>query len=509
MNLKKILAGLIVIILFPALFYTAYEFSTLSENEQMLSGIYERQISTVLYSVNQYAWDVVETWRNRIRRSPSTVRETILQREQSVQAVWIADSSAESTLFWIERMAGEKGPSFWADSVDARSELLRNAWRTAGEGYSKINTIARGDLLMLFYPDRIDGSPRIVAIIINISAFLENTMRPKIEETSADGFNLGVYRSGEENPRIATGEVREQNIRARRRLWVLPGYELVVALQGNSPEQIAVDRFQRSLTLIVIIDIILIIGVVFLYRGLRRQLELTRMKNEFVSNVSHELRTPLALIRMYAETLELGRVKEERKQEYFRIIGRESERLTYLINNILDFAKMEAGKKRYNMEACDLNKVIRETLEAYHFQLESREFKLNMKLSEKPLTLNADRLALAEAFINLLDNAMKYSGEAREIGIASGSDDGRVWFSVSDKGIGIAPRETKRIFEQFYRISEEGAHNTKGSGLGLTLVKYIVNAHNGDISVDSTPGKGSTFRVALPAGNDKKEDKDA
>jgi two-component system phosphate regulon sensor histidine kinase PhoR len=231
-------------------------------------------------------------------------------------------------------------------------------------------------------------------------------------------------------------------------------------------------------------------------------MELVRLKGGFVSNVSHELRTPLALIRMFAETLSMKRVKtEEKKQEYYETILSESERLTRLINKILNFSRMDAGKKEYRFEPVMLNDVVSAVMNTYASHLQHEGFTPVVQLAENLTEISADREAVSEALINILENAVKYSTDNRYVRIATGRTDGMIYTELEDHGIGIEKHHHKKIFETFYRVSTGLTNNIKGSGLGLSLVSNIMNAHGGKIELESAPGKGSTFRLLFPVMN--------
>jgi len=243
----------------------------------------------------------------------------------------------------------------------------------------------------------------------------------------------------------------------------------------------------------------LLAGLGLVWANVRRELKLSRLKSDFVANVSHELKTPLALIRLFAETLELGRVpSEEKKRQYHGIINKESRRLTQLINNILDFSRIEAGRKEYRLVPSDLAAVVRDVVDAYRFPIEQQGFGLELHVQEDLPQVSLDREAVSQALINLINNALKYSRDEKRIRIeARRSGDGLV-VAVADRGIGIAKSEHHKIFEKFYRAEDSLVHETKGSGLGLSLVKHIVEAHGGRVEVDSAPGRGSTFSLWLP-----------
>jgi signal transduction histidine kinase len=251
--------------------------------------------------------------------------------------------------------------------------------------------------------------------------------------------------------------------------------------------------------LIGFIDLMLLAGLVLVWTNVRRELKLSRLKSDFVANVSHELKTPLALIRLFAETLELGRVPtEEKKQQYHRIINKESRRLTQLINNILDFSRIEAGRKEYRLVRTDLAAVVRDVVDAYRFPIEHQGFTLDLAVAEDLPEMETDPEALSQALINLLNNAIKYSPDKKSIAVSVGREGDRVLVSVADRGIGIPKAEQKRIFEKFYRVESSLVHTTKGSGLGLALVQHITEAHGGRVEIVSAPGEGSTFTLSLP-----------
>jgi two-component system phosphate regulon sensor histidine kinase PhoR len=246
-------------------------------------------------------------------------------------------------------------------------------------------------------------------------------------------------------------------------------------------------------------DFVLASGAWIVYRNMRREMELVRLKSDFVSNVSHELRTPLSLIRMFAETLEMGRLtSEDKKREYYTTILQETERLTRLVNNILNFSRMDAGKKEYHFEQTNVNEVLSMVLDTYELRLQSEGFTPVVELASGLPPISADKEAVSEAIINILDNAVKYSEAEKFFHIRSGRSEHGIFIEVEDHGIGIAPSQHEKIFETFYRVSGGLVHNTKGSGLGLALVKHIMDAHGGEVKVISSPGKGSTFRLEFP-----------
>jgi signal transduction histidine kinase len=277
-----------------------------------------------------------------------------------------------------------------------------------------------------------------------------------------------------------------------------PGLTLAIKLRGTTLAAIG-ERFARiSFLTLAALSLVLAGGIALTYRNVTKEMALARLKSDFVSNVSHELRTPLSLIRLYAETLEMGRLTSpEKYQEYYRIIRKESERLTALINNILDFSRIEAGRKEYDFRETDLSELVHNTLDSYRYQLEQSGFQFEEKIDEVP-SMRVDREAMARSLLNLVNNALKYSQDRKYIGVNLYRDNGSVKLEVVDQGIGIPHQEQQKIFEKFYRVGDPLVHNTKGSGLGLSLVRHIVQAHGGEVAVDSAPGQGSKFTIVLP-----------
>lgn len=280
---------------------------------------------------------------------------------------------------------------------------------------------------------------------------------------------------------------------------VFRGLALGIRYQGTSVKELGQTWVRQSFIILGILTLMTIGGLVLTKHMVSKEMAVARLKSDFVSNVSHELRTPLALIRLYAETLELGRIStSEKKQQYYRIIRKESERLTSLINNILDFSRIEAGRKEYEFRETDIAELVRNTLDSYRYQIEQQGFALEENIQSNLPSLQVDREAIARALVNLINNALKYSNEDKFLGVKLYRDNGAVKLEVIDHGIGIGRHDQSKIFEKFYRAGDPLVHNTKGSGLGLSLVRHISEAHGGDIAVESTPGKGSTFTLSLP-----------
>lgn len=517
MKQKKIGIILILIVLTPALFYTAYEINTLDENEKIVTQIFDQQLDAILLSINQEAWNVSKNWADKINyyltKEYENLDENLLQfikQNSTINAVFLSDTSGVIRQYVTD-------PSIASIDLPTRKDLtnlFKSNPKTVAAvakinktGYIKLESLPvdfdqskKQALVFLFRADLPTSKKEIVGMVINSSNFVSQVLTPKIMEISSDRLHVGLFETATDEQVNTKAEFPAGEVRHKRKIWLFPEYYIAIRLEGQSIEQLAQSRFHRSLVLIFFIDLIILIGVWIIYSNVRTEMRLTQMKSDFVSNVSHELRTPLSLIRMFAETLELNRVQtENKKREYYQIIGQESERLTHLINNILDFSKIEAGKKRYIMERIDLNAIISDVLRLYSFHLQNKGFHLQNEIdTTEKLKINADKEAITEAIINLLDNAIKYSDSDKRIRIKSGTFGSQVFFEIEDHGLGISVDDQTKIFDKFYRVSTGLIHDIKGTGLGLSLVKYIIEMHNGQVTVESHLGKGSTFRLFFP-----------
>jgi signal transduction histidine kinase len=242
-----------------------------------------------------------------------------------------------------------------------------------------------------------------------------------------------------------------------------------------------------------------LLAAYLLLRDVHREAETAEMRSHFVASVSHELKTPLTSIRAHAETLLMGRAEtSETTSEYLKTIVSESERLTRLVESVLDLSRIEQGSKTYRMQSTCLGQVVRSAAKTMEYPLSQLGFTLTISSDDTEPTLLADADALKEAILNLLGNAVKYSGESRCIEMRMGSAPKEAFVDVVDHGIGIPAEEQGRIFEKFHRIQSAETQGIAGTGLGLALALHVVEAHKGRIDVLSTPGRGSTFSVRIP-----------
>ena len=244
---------------------------------------------------------------------------------------------------------------------------------------------------------------------------------------------------------------------------------------------------------------ILAFGLTLTIRSITHELELARMKSDFVSTVSHEFKSPLTSIRQLAEMLQADRVpSEERRHRYYDELVQQSQRLSLLVDNILDNARMEEGRKTFDFEMVDMGALLEDIVSTFQQRVRHEGFTIHAEIGESLPQISVDRSDIAQTITNLIDNAVKYSGEAREIYIRAFVEDQDLVIAVEDFGIGIKQEEIEKVFERFYRGGDELTRAVKGSGLGLTLVKQMVEAHHGTVHVESEPGRGSTFSIRLP-----------
>ena len=284
--------------------------------------------------------------------------------------------------------------------------------------------------------------------------------------------------------------------------FVFTNWRLGVKDVYATPEEFGALGFNHNMMLGGGVMIVLLGAIGLAIQATSRQLKLSQMKSDFVSNVSHELRTPLASIRVFGEYMRLGRVvTEEKVREYGEYIEAESRRLTQLINNILDFSKIESAQKKYKMAEEDIVELTHDTVCAFAMPLREKGFDVAFTAPAAMLPpLILDRDAIAQVLMNLLDNAVKYSNENKSVDVVVSADDQSVRIAVRDRGIGIPASEQKKIFEKFYRVGSGLVHDVKGSGLGLAIVNHVVKAHGGRVEVNSALGQGSTFTIVLPKG---------
>ncbi len=485
--------------------------------------------------VAQQGFAMIETMRQQFpcpEDKPGVVLEGILASNPHIAAAFVYDSK-QGTFFrtrteWKQdaelRMVMEKSAEMYAGWFKIDSESMHKALKkmeASGEPpyrfYYELLThpTKQPYLAQVFFPlPRYPaGDVALGGIIFEPDHFAREFLPRALDSVLHEEMRDQKGNGGHPNPVVIMARLRKSNdTLAASHGWdggkpeverlmemAFPGLVLAAKFRGTTVEALA-GRFLRNNFLIIGgLSLLLVGGIVLTYRNVTREMALAKLKSDFVSNVSHELRTPLSLIRLYAETLELNRVTgAEKQQEYFAIIRKESERLTALINNILDFSRIEAGRKEYEFTETNLAELVRQTLESYRDQIEQHGFQFEQHITSDVPPIPVDREAMARSLLNLVNNAIKYSNSEKFLRVNLYRDNGSVKLEVIDRGIGIPRSEQVKIFEKFYRSGDPLVHNTKGSGLGLSLVRHIVEAHGGTITVESAPGRGSKFTISLP-----------
>lgn len=333
-----------------------------------------------------------------------------------------------------------------------------------------------GRFVALFRGDRLAG--QMESLTLSAAGLSDVSLRVRPAAASADAAPLLTSPAG----------------------TVLPDWRLTLHLAGPDPFSTAARKRIAAYAWTALL-VIATAGclAILLARYLGRQVRLTRLKNDLIATVSHELKTPLTSIRVLTDTLLAGRSQDEAKtREYLQMIARENVRLSRLIDSFLTFSRMERNKRKFDLRDVRPADVVRDAVEAVRERYAAAGFSLEVDSSPELPAVLGDRDALVTVLVNLLDNAWKYSQNDKRVSLRTSAADGEVRFEVSDHGIGLSRRDVRRIFEKFYQVDRSLSRETSGVGLGLSIVKFIVDAHRGRIDVTSKLGAGSTFTIRLP-----------
>jgi signal transduction histidine kinase len=282
-----------------------------------------------------------------------------------------------------------------------------------------------------------------------------------------------------------------------------PGWTIELCFKGADVFEKAASRRIAVYTWTGVLVIVLILASGgFAGKAIGRQIRLNKLKNDFIATVSHELKTPLASMRVLVDTLLEGNYKDQHQAtEYLQLTAKENERLSRLIDNFLTFSRMERNKQAFEMVKTSPAAIARAAAEAVKTKFSKGRCQFEMHIAGDLPDVSADHDAMVRVLVNLLDNAYKYSYDDKHIELRAFTEDDSACFSVCDKGIGMSRRSAKKIFKRFYQTDRSLSRGAEGCGLGLSIAKFIIDAHKGSISVDSKPGEGSTFTVRLPAGS--------
>ncbi len=512
--------GLILLLVFllPALSFSVYEISSLNKDEKMIQDIYNKQLEAILFSVNQYSDDILNSWISKIasgteqasneKMMPEKINE-LLTFNSSLAAIFICDTVNGKTsqhFFSIEDSIRNKFEPIISAALTRDHTQIDKLVSYKRSGFQKITALHADSAIknlqcLTFITGDDEQNFRVVAILIYPETFIEDLIGPRLQVIARDQFILSVFQKNEPTPLYSTLSIDSTAISAEARtkdFWLFPDYTLGIRTNGSSLQSVIQERTTTNLILLIALDVILVIAIILVFQNVKREVQLAQNKADFVSNVSHEIRTPLALISMFAETLEMGRVKsEEKKIEYYGIISKETHRLSGIVNKILNFSQMEANKKTLNLETLHAGTELKEILKTYDFHLTNKGFNYSLQNGDD-VWIRADKEAFVEVIINLIDNAIKYSTDKKQLEISTGTENDYGTIAVKDHGVGISTMDQKHIFDKFYRVSSGNLAKSRGTGLGLSLVKQLMTAQRGKILVSSKPGEGSTFTLYFP-----------
>jgi len=445
--------------------------------------------------------------------------------QMAVESVeWIAEVSKshdyQTCVYYLEQMKRfwDTIPTTISDSIQSRWQSAQRQWEERFAAY-RFHATLKEIILPTLWP--------LVAVLPVDETQYVSVQTPRGWQMSlvrhlTDGTYLGgivslanlqdalllvlnarLRQLGEhaEGTLITSDESRPESTLALLRLaQPLSFWQLAVESKGEaSPVALWQSRLIRW-SVILCLGAILA-GVYWMWKRIQQEHQLSRLKTDFVSNVSHELKTPMTSIRMFVETLYLKRYRNASEaEEYLNIMQQEIERLARLVDKVLDFSRMERGRKQFDFAEGELQVVVREIVKVFQRQMRESEepCEIHVQIAENIPPILFDRDTIVEVLWNLLHNAVKYSHPPKRASVKLAREADTVTLTVVDNGIGIQKREQKRIFERFYRVDDTLTREVEGSGLGLAMVKYIVEAHGGTISVESQVGEGSTFMVSLP-----------
>lgn len=508
-DMRKIVVQLTVILLLvvalPISYFYINQAANLTENEAIVQQAFDQQLETILFTINQNSENYVVAWLNRLDLPVDcngaimkNIIAQLFQNNRAIKEISFFDSNNNELI-----LSELNGDGSLLEKLD--NKIISDLKRKYEQGYRRVEAFRNGDYTFFYFIIKTINKPVIGGIAVHSKTFVEQNLSPGIQQIAQNKFSISVVDTVKGTTMLSNNsEPENPKTVHRQELWYLPGNVVSISLLSATITELVSERSKRVSYIFIIMVFVVLIGVAFVIVTIRREMILSEMKSEFVSNVSHEIRTPLALISMYSETLLLERVKSaEKNKEYLNVIFHETNRLAALVSRILSFSKMEKNKREYLFANVNVNEVINEVVENFEPHLKANNVALSLQLSDKNTDIHADRESIVELLINLIDNAVKYGNDNdKKIEIRTVLSDNNLRLEVEDNGIGISRKHQKVVFDKFYRVTDGNlAHKAKGSGLGLNIVKKIMDQHHGKIVLSSNEGIGSCFSLNFPVNN--------
>ncbi|MFY0599707.1 MAG: hypothetical protein JXR03_08540 [Cyclobacteriaceae bacterium] len=500
---SKFIILIIGTIVLPVAVYVIFSVSKIKENEQVIEQIYKEQLDAIIFSINQYSTDILSAIIDDLASEikSGTIHKADLDEllnYTGVDALFLKSLSDDGSFATLFQIADNQVESDQVDSILKKNRILVDRLiGYAKSGYRKIEPIETqiaglGQLFFVIVEGE-NKSQFLLAGIIDPGQYIPEILSPRLQQITGEELIVAFTDINTDQPLFLTDSLVNDVI-LYEKMWPFKSIKVGLSSKNTTVSDLVQERLRANMIASGLLILLLLTGLTLIIRNLSRQMKLAQNKSDFVSNVSHELRTPLALISMFAETLSLNRVKsEDQRREYVDIIFRETSRLTNMVNRILNFSRIEANERTYQMAKFDIVELLERLVSDYTYHLDKNGFTCSLEVKEKNLEVFADEEAIYEAIVNLLDNAIKYSPDTKEISISLKAKDESIDIEVRDKGLGIPQEKLEDIFDKFYRVTQGDLYTVKGTGLGLSIVKHIVNAHNGSIKVTSEVGKGSCF----------------
>jgi two-component system phosphate regulon sensor histidine kinase PhoR len=463
---------------------------------QTLAGSIQQRIDTADFELfKEIEWDDQTGGPPASAELPEAMESVVvLDRNLHIRSVY-PSSDARRRIRELER---------WQNYVRGLDWNSLQPWTPAQPGnFRHLHQLFEGKSVLIAYASKLSeaGQPYFVAAKMNLGLISRQWLPQEVRALGGDR-KIAIL---DEVARPIFGQpVQERDQRfLHESSFGKTLYAWRIQLLPKNVEELQAQAETERLLGVLLIPVstlIIAVGLGVVWLTVIAERRTSRLKSDFIANVSHELKTPLSLIRMFGELLATGKHKgESNPREYAEIITREAERLSHLIDNVLDFARIERGKASYHFAEGRLDEVTERALDVCRYRVEMEKMRLRIDIAPGLPPVRMDENAITLVLLNLIDNAVKYAAEGKEIAVGLARTPGGIVLSVRDRGPGIPIDEQPRVFERFYRARMARDRNVRGSGIGLALVKHIVEAHGGRLAVASVPGQGATFTVVIPA----------